>query len=420
MPERRYECQELSPGVSNPHLYDHLYQFPQLHNWRGTQSKWMSVWAIIGLACLLILAACDSSSTNQKATPTAIQSSNTLRPTSTPDPAATVAAPPATGDVTLVYDDQIGDVLFLGDTLYSNPNQPGQTWSWNGSAWTQLYPVHEPSIRSNVAIAYDPTTKQVVLFGGLSSLGNTKMLSDTWTWDGTDWTQQHPATSPPARDDAALAFDSATNQLVLFGGGSNKPRIGGLVPPPLNDTWIWDGSNWIEQHPATSPLPVLSPGLAYDAAQQNLILFGGLYADTTPIRKELNDTWQWTGNNWVQLHPQTSPNLFDMLNGQQILYSNPNMVYNPQNQQIFLLFGGDDDNNDKFQAGWLWNGSNWSKTKVNGPPTSTDTGYLVYDTRVQTILEMTDVLPTTSISFDTTLWKLEGQAWVKLDEWGLK
>ncbi|HVB22683.1 MAG TPA: hypothetical protein VNG51_12115 [Ktedonobacteraceae bacterium] len=380
----------------------------------------MSVQAIIGLACLLTLAACASPTINQKATPTTIQSRSTPSPTPTLKPSATAAAPPATGDVILVYDDQMSDVLFLGDTFYSDPNQPEQTWIWNGSAWKQLHPAHEPSIRSNVAIAYDPATKQVVLFGGLSSLANTKMLSDTWTWDGTDWTQQYPATSPPARDDAALAYDAATNQLVLFGGGSSKPPIGGLVPPPLNDTWIWTGANWIQQHPATSPLPVLSPGLTYDAAQQNLLLFGGLYADTTPMRKELNDTWQWTGTNWVQLHPQTSPNLFDMVNGQQVLYSNPNMAYNPQNQQIFLLFGGDDDNNDKFQAGWTWDGTNWSKAKVNGPLTSADTGYLMYDARMQTVLEMTDFLPSTSISFDTTLWKLEGETWVKLDEWGLQ
>ena len=381
--------------------------------------KCMSIQVIIGLACLLTLASCASPTVNQKATPTAIQSRSTSAPTPILKPSATAVAPPATGNVTLVYDDQMSDILFLGDTLYSDPNQPAQTWIWNGNAWAQLHPAHEPSIRSNTAIAYDPATKQVVLFGGLGLFVNT-MLSDTWTWNGTDWMQQHPATSPPARDDAALAYDAATNQLVLFGGGSSNPPIGGLFPSPLNDTWIWDGSTWIQQHPATSPLPVLSPGLTYDAAQRNLLLFGGLYADTTSMRKELNDTWQWTGINWVQLHPQTSPNLFDTINGQQVLYSNPNMVYNPQNQQIFLLFGGDDDNNGKFQAGWTWDGTNWSKAKVSGPATSTDTGYLMYDARMQTVLEMTDFLPGTSISFDTTLWKLEGQTWVKLDEWGIQ
>jgi hypothetical protein len=142
---------------------------------------------------------------------------------------------------------------------------------------------------------------------------------------------------------------------------------------------------------------------------------------TGPMRKELNDTWQWSGTNWVHLHPQTSPDLFDNSNGQQVLFSNPVMVYNAQTQQIFLLFGSDDSNtNRSFQVSWVWDGTSWSKTRAGGPLNGVDTGNLLYDAKTQTVLEMTRVLPSTSISFDTTLWKLEGQTWVKLDEWGLQ
>lgn len=379
----------------------------------------MSTLTIIGLACLLVLAACDSPAIKQGTSPTAIQSSSTPAPTFTPQPSATPSSPPSTGNVTIVYDDQMGGVLFLGDTFYSGLNQPEQTWIWRNGSWAQLHPAHEPSLRSQEAMAYDPATKDVVLFGGINSTGNTKVLNDTWTWDGADWTQRHPANSPPERNNAALAYDAATNQQVLFGGASSKPAIGGLVPPPLNDTWVWTGSNWLKQHPATLPLPVIKPALVYDPAQRNLLLFGGLYADTTPVRKELNDTWQWSGTNWVKLHPPTSPHLHDMVNGQQVLYSYPNMVYDPQKQQIFLLFGGDNTvTNEKLQAGWAWDGTNWSKMSNNGPPTAADQGYLVYDASMQAILEMTSILPATSYSFDTTLWKLEGQTWVKLEEWG--
>src|SRR5258708_21092476 len=115
----------------------------------------MSMRAIIGLAFLLALTACDSPTINQKATPTAIQNSSTPSLTPTLTPTARASAPPATGDVTLVYDDQMSDVLFLGDTFYSDPTQPEQTWLCNCIAWTQLHPVHEPSIRSNAAIVSD-------------------------------------------------------------------------------------------------------------------------------------------------------------------------------------------------------------------------------------------------------------------------
>ena len=36
-------------------------------------------------------------------------------------------------------------------------------------------------------MAYDPVSKKVVLFGGA---GQTVDLNDTWTFDGTNWTQQ--------------------------------------------------------------------------------------------------------------------------------------------------------------------------------------------------------------------------------------
>jgi len=54
-------------------------------------------------------------------------------------------------------------------------------------------------------MAYDSTRGQVVLFGGLDA--NSKVLGDTWTWDGTTWTQKSPDTSPPARAGAAMAYD---------------------------------------------------------------------------------------------------------------------------------------------------------------------------------------------------------------------
>ena len=53
-------------------------------------------------------------------------------------------------------------------------------------------------------------------------------LDDTWTWDGTTWTQQHPATSPSARTFASMAYDPATSTAVLFGGKGT-----------LADTWTW-------------------------------------------------------------------------------------------------------------------------------------------------------------------------------------
>ena len=42
------------------------------------------------------------------------------------------------------------------------------------------------------------------------------------------------AGGPPARTGAAMAYDSATGDMVMFGGTSATGQ-------PLADTWLWDG-----------------------------------------------------------------------------------------------------------------------------------------------------------------------------------
>ena len=69
--------------------------------------------------------------------------------------------------------------------------------------------------------AYDVT----VLFGGWADLGSD---NDTWEWDGTNWIQQFPTDIPAVRYKHAMTYDSARNVVVLFGG---------FTAPPRDQTW---------------------------------------------------------------------------------------------------------------------------------------------------------------------------------------
>src|SRR5947208_12730816 len=71
-----------------------------------------------------------------------------------------------------------------------------------------------PLPRVEAGMVYDDATGQVVLFGGFGT-GPSGMLSDTWTWDGTGWTQRTPAHAPPARYQMGMAYDAAHGQVVL-------------------------------------------------------------------------------------------------------------------------------------------------------------------------------------------------------------
>jgi hypothetical protein len=80
-------------------------------------------------------------------------------------------------------------------------------------------------------MAYDAATGTIVLFGGENIHGDD--FGDTWTWNGSAWTRQAPAISPAARAFAPMAYDAATRAIVLFGGFAK----GGV----FGDTWTWGG-----------------------------------------------------------------------------------------------------------------------------------------------------------------------------------
>jgi len=76
-----------------------------------------------------------------------------------------------------------------------------------------------------------------------------------------------------------MVYDSARGRVVLFGGYGS--------PPVFGDTWEWDGSNWVERTPATSPTDRYGHEMVYDHARGRVVLFGGVYVDT------LNDMWEY-------------------------------------------------------------------------------------------------------------------------------
>ena len=60
--------------------------------------------------------------------------------------------------------------------------------------------------------------------------------------------------------------NTARKRVVLFGF---------VYPPARSDTWEWDGNTWLERSPTTSPSVRFGHAMAYDAARQRVVLFGG-------------------------------------------------------------------------------------------------------------------------------------------------
>ena len=219
----------------------------------------------------------------------------------------------------------------------------GDTWEWNGRAWSQIQPVNSPSARYAGTMVYDPVRQVTVLFGGaVGSATGATAYNDTWEWDGTNWTQMQPAASPPPRYAGVMVFDSLHNVAVLFGGYDPYLATGDDVASYINDTWTWDGTNWTQQSPATSPGPRAWASMSYDSIRNVSVVFGG-NSDVA----NFDDTWTWDGANWTQQTPTISP-------PQRIGAS---MVFDPAVQASVLIGGTySTGNNDT----WLWDGSQWT------------------------------------------------------------
>ncbi len=135
-----------------------------------------------------------------------------------------------------------------------------------------------------------------MLFGGVSE--DRKTLGDTWEWDGAAW-REVARDGPPPRARHRMAFDGNTETVLLYGGNAppTEPREGFDL---LQDTWSWDGSRWTEHH-AEGPGPRFMHAMAWDAARRRVVLYGGGREErdgTHRVSTSLDDTWEWDGARW--------------------------------------------------------------------------------------------------------------------------
>ncbi len=83
-------------------------------------------------------------------------------------------------------------------------------------------------------MAYDVARQRVLLFGGLGNGSNS--YSDSWEWDGSNWTQRTPTNSPSARGGHAMAYDFARECVLVFGGDD-----------AFDDMWLYSSTPAIAQ-----------------------------------------------------------------------------------------------------------------------------------------------------------------------------
>jgi hypothetical protein len=85
-------------------------------------------------------------------------------------------------------------------------------------------------------MGWDPRRHRIVMFGGATGVNTSTATGETWEWDGTAWTVLDAGAGPSPRFDAAM-FATQDGSLTVFGG---------TVPPfTTNDQWrlVWENTS---------------------------------------------------------------------------------------------------------------------------------------------------------------------------------
>ena len=290
----------------------------------------------------------------------------------------TSAPPSGLAGGSMAYDPATHQALLFGH------DAGNATWSWTGHSWTQLDDASDPGCttacagsplaRSTTGMTYDAASGAVVIFGGLG-------LNDTWTWDGTSWTQVADASdpgctttctnSPPATAGAQMAYDPATHDVVLFGGSDYTDNF--------DDTWVlrFDAGTYAWSQvddrgdpgctfTCTSSPPTRNVAtLTWDPATSQLVLFGG---ELTGERANgLSDTWLWNGTSWSQVddHHGALAGCGTSLPTTDTCPSSPDgrvgtaVAYDPTIGRLVLFGGMNNYGNPEYDDTWVWNGRAW-------------------------------------------------------------
>ena len=250
---------------------------------------------------------------------------------------STTGTPAPRSDALLAYDLPNQRMLLFGG------NWSNDFYSLQNGVYTALTPASLPGARTRAAIAVDSILGTVVLYGGDGG-GSQLALDETWLWNGTDWQLLQTTVSPGGLARHCMAFDVARQETVLFGGRQNSWNS----TQAFGDTWVFDGTDWAMATPLNSPPARLNAALAYHPALGGVMLHGG----EDPQSGALGDSWWFDGLDWTQLpttgnqpSPRSKANLVPILG-----------------RAVVVLHGGEDPTTLQIQNDtWEHDGSSWRR-----------------------------------------------------------
>ncbi len=202
------------------------------------------------------------------------------------------------------YAPALGTVLF-GGGIYPTTYHD-DTFVFSNSQWLPaLVFGAPPPPRMGHDMVWASNWNRTVMFGGY----NGSTLGDSWSMTTVSsvvlWTQMAVQGAIPPRQSHAMAFDQRRDRLVVFGGADANGQF-------LGDTWelvpAGPGWQWIQRTPTQSPPRRWQHKMDYDPARGVVVMTGG-YGNPQCgqyCASHLNDVWEYDGDTWTQRVPSTS------------------------------------------------------------------------------------------------------------------
>jgi cysteine-rich repeat protein len=323
------------------------------------------------------------------------------------DRGSTAGPTPGADQIGMTYDASISRVVVWGGTA--------TTYEWSGAAWSAV--AGGPTTpRSNIVMTYDAARQRVVLFGGVNGA---VPYADTWVRAAAAWSQPPALALPPARTRSASAYDPLRKRVVMFGGQTSASRLTSCTNNNcfVNDTWEWDGRQWLSVAATTPPSLRGGTQMDYDPNARTMRLYGGDYVAKMPscvstlytnmysyngagytlnasggrqaariaggafdvaaapagrfvtfggiindscsaFGTEVNTTWVWTASGgWVNAMPGTSPSARD----------NVSLAYDRIRNRT-VMFSGNPRDGSTVADTWEWNNSTWTRITTTSAP----------------------------------------------------
>lgn len=200
--------------------------------------------------------------------------------------------------------------------------------------WTRWNFTGGPSLRDSAAVAYDDAAHELVLFGGSNDIGD---LGDTWTYANGTWTEvcsgnttAPVCTANPGADAGdPMAYDPSDRTIVMINSGGY--------------TWSFSNDSWTQQSRNTTLPDASGAVMAYDPVISKVLLlvaYGG-----GPCR-----TYTYSGGSWTEL--TTSHQIPGVVGGA--------LFFDPNSSEMVYFGGESPTSHSPYDSEWTFSNGEWT------------------------------------------------------------